>query len=341
MRKPWTYQRKNRPGWYVGWYDNTGKRRSKNLPNKSLADRHARRIEHRINEEIFVNPIAVPWDDMVTEYLEYKKSVQGLSHNTLRQIETVLKQFRQLHGPVVSTKIDQRLVNQFVANRLETAAKTTVNKDIRNLHAFIRWAVKSRYMGASANKIEWPVQKESKRPVKSLTEKQLANLLIAAKSYQQYGDAWYIRILLAVSSGLRQGDIERLRISDIDFESSTINTFSQKTGKGMTDRPLHPVVVAKLTEYIQNIPAGQDRLFTDIYIHRKWARIRKKAGLPTLKFHSLRKTFGSFVAQAGFSTSVVQGLLEHSTGTLTQEIYLNVRPVYRQAIEAIPLPKSL
>jgi len=37
-----------------------------------------------------------------------------------------------------------------------------------------------------------------------------------------------------------------------------------------------------------------------------------KAGLTDLKFHDLRKTFGSLLAQNGVSTAVTQKLLEHS-----------------------------
>ena len=340
MRKPWIYQRKNRPGWYVGWYDSAGKKRSKRCPNKSLADRFARRIEHQLNEDLYPDPIATQWDDLVSEYLNYKETVRSLAGDSLRSIKITLKQFKQLHGPVVSTRLNQRLLNVFIAHRLKsTGSKATVNKDMRNLRAFVRWSVKNHYMGREAAKIDWLMQKEPKRPAKALTKKQLTNLLIAAKKYRRYGDAWYIRVLLAVSSGLRKGDIERLRFSDIDFESSTVNTFSQKTGKGMANRPLHPIAVAELSRYLQSIPEGRDNLFKDKFTSGKWGRIRKAARLPNFKFHDLRKTFGSFILQAGFSTSVAQNLLEHSTARLTHEIYADVEPVYRKAIESIPLPE--
>ena len=82
---------------------------------------------------------------------------------------------------------------------------------------------------------------------------------------------------------------------------------------------------------------GQDKLFTDRFTSGKWKRIRNNAGLPTLTFHDLRKTFASHVAQAGFSTSVVQDLLEHSTPNLTHEVYTDINPVRRKAVESIPL----
>ena len=338
MRKAWVYQRKNRPGWYVGWYDSAGKKHSKRCPNKSLADRFARRIEHQYNEDLYPDPVAAQWDALVAEYLEYKETVRSLASESLRSIRTTLTQFKELHGPVLSTKIDQRLINAFIAHRLKsTGSKSTVNKDLRNLRAFVRWSAKNRYMGIQAAKIEWLMQKEPKRIVKALTKKQLTNLLIAAKKYQRYGDAWYIRVLLAASSGLRREDIERLKFSDIDFETSSINTFSKKTGKGMANRPMHPIAVTALSKYLESVPEGQSNLFVDKFTSGKWYRIRNAARLPSLKFHNLRICFASFVAQAGFSTSVAQGLLEHSTSKLTHDVYTDVDPVYRKAIESIPL----
>jgi len=334
MRKPWVYNRKKRPGWYVGWYDTTGRRRSKMLPNKSLAERFARRMEFQLNEDIYLDPISLEWDRLVREYLDHKQFVQSLASESLRSIAGTLEQFKALHGPVISTKLDQRLVNEFIAHRLKTTKKPTVNKDIRNLRTFVRWAVKNRYMGSQAAKIEWITQKEAKRPVKSLSPAQVNDLLIAAR---RYSEAWYVRVLLAISSGVRRGDIERLKLSDIDFRAETISTFSQKTGKGMPDRPLHSVAVAALSRYVQTWPEGQEKLFADKFTSGKWERIRNNAGLPDLKFHDLRKTFASLIAQAGFGSDVTQDLLEHSTGKLTHDVYVNVKPIYRKAIESIPI----
>ncbi len=59
--------------------------------------------------------------------------------------------------------------------------------------------------------------------------------------------------------------------------------------------------------------------------------------MPKLKFHELRKTFASLLAQRGVSTAVTQRLLEHSTPRLTNEVYTNVDPVLRQAVCLLPV----
>jgi len=63
---------------------------------------------------------------------------------------------------------------------------------------------------------------------------------------------------------------------------------------------------------------------------------RKKLGMDDSKFHDLRKTFGSVLAQNGVSTTIIQKLLEHSSSDLTNKVHMNVDTVLRQAIDTIP-----
>ncbi len=65
------------------------------------------------------------------------------------------------------------------------------------------------------------------------------------------------------------------------------------------------------------------------------------AGLVDLKFHDLRRTFCSLLAQNGVSTAVTQRLLEHSSPNLTNKVYTNVDPVLRHAVEQLPVGKWL
>jgi integrase len=95
--------------------------------------------------------------------------------------------------------------------------------------------------------------------------------------------------------GLRLGDIESLKINDIDFEKNSINTKSRKTRKSMASRPVPMEVVKELSRYISRIKVGQERLFKDNFSHKRWKKICKGAGLADFKFHDLRKTFSSMV----------------------------------------------
>jgi len=144
-----------------------------------------------------------------------------------------------------------------------------------------------------------------------------------------------MRILLASGKGLRRGDIELWRVSDIDYENSYVTTRSKKTRKSMGSRSVPVPMMAELKKYVSGLDAEQEKIFNDNFSRYRWDKIRHKLGLDDFKFHDLRKTFGSVLAQNGVSTAVTQKLLEHSSPDLTNNVYTNVDPVLRHAVDQI------
>ncbi len=109
----------------------------------------------------------------------------------------------------------------------------------------------------------------------------------------------------------------------------------------MASRPVSAEIMAELSKYVYGLDVSQEKLFTTIFNHRIWRKVCKNAGLADLKFHDLRKTFCSLLAQNGVSTAVTQRLLEHSSPTLTNKVYTNVDPVLRHSINQLPVRQWL
>jgi integrase len=109
----------------------------------------------------------------------------------------------------------------------------------------------------------------------------------------------------------------------------------------MASRPVSVEVISELSKYVCKLDVGQEKLFRPKFNHRKWRKICEEAELADLKFHDLRKTFCSLLAQNGVSTAVAQRLLEHSSPNLTNKIYTNVDPVLRQSVNKLPIEKWL
>ena len=194
-------------------------------------------------------------------------------------------------------------------------------------------------MGPEVISIRWTEywQTQVKRKPRTLTVPEFSALLKPARDI--HGMPWVLRIMLAVVTGLRQQDIDRLTVEDI--MSNRIAAMNRKAHKFDEGRPMHDTAAKLLRKYIEKLPTGQVRLWPDKYHHDKWGTIKERAGLPRLKFHALRASCASFVLQKGFSTSVAQDLLDHSTPILTHEIYANLQPVYQDAVNAIPLDEAL
>jgi len=332
MKKPWVYKRKSIKGYWVGWYEG-GKRKSKALPTKALAE-HFRHIKYtQLNSDVFTSVVDFDWRQMTEKYRQCKQ-VEGLVDASIYEVLLTLRHFKRIIGPNSSKEITQQNLDAFVLKRSEEVGKNTLNKDIRNISAFLNWAAKNRYVasGLEVKKVKVP-----QKPVTALFPQQVRDLVKLVSEYPTLR----LRVLLAVTTGLRRGDIEAIRIRDIHFDRNTITTRNRKANKATAERPVPEQITTELSNYVATLPDGQELLFADRFSPKKWAKMRRKAGLPDLKFHDLRKTFASMLAQRGVSTAVTQRLLEHSTPQLTNQVYTNVDPVLRQAINLLPVAEWL
>jgi len=227
----------------VGWYE-SGKRKSKALPTKELAE-HYKQIKYtQLNSDVFTGTVSVGWEQMVSEYTEAKK-IQGVTEGTLYEHVLSLRNFARLEGKCNSKQITQNVIDDFILKRGPEVKRATPNKDIRNLKTFTRWCRKNRYLNGQ---LEIKELKLEERPVKSLNNTQVKKLLKSAQSYR----SMQVRILLALGTGLRRGDIESLKISDIDFENNYIATTSKKTKKCMPSRPVSAEIIDLLAKYVRS-----------------------------------------------------------------------------------------
>jgi integrase len=299
-------------GRYIGWYE-SGKRKTKAIPSKALAE-HFRQIKYtQLNSDVFTGTVTIDWNQIRNEY-EHSKKVAGVVEDSLYEVALTLRHFERLVGKCNSKQITQNAIDKYILERGKEVIRSTVNKDIRNLRAFINWCRENRYVNGELKIREL---KEDERPVKSLSNTQIKKLLSTSKRHKTLR----MRILLALGTGLRLGDIDSIGVSDIDFENNSVTTRSKKTRKSMGS----------------GLDAKQENIFNNNFSRYTWKKIRHKLGLDDFKFHDLRKTFGSVLAQKGTSTVVIQKLLEHSSPDLTNKVYTNVDPVLRHAVDQIPV----
>jgi len=199
MRKVWIYKRKGAKGWWVGWYEG-GIRKAKALPAKVLAE-HYRQLKYaQLNSDVFAGTLTVTWSQMIQEY-ENSKKVRGNQAGSIYEASLTLRHFERLVGKCNSKQPNQYAIDQFILKRQNEIKRSTVNKDIRNLKAFVNWCRENRYVNGD---IKLKLLKEDEKPVKALRHAQVKKLLLQARRYP----SMHMRILLALATGLRHGDIE-------------------------------------------------------------------------------------------------------------------------------------
>jgi site-specific recombinase XerD len=87
----------------------------------------------------------------------------------------------------------QNAIDKYILERGKEVIRSTLTKDIRNLRAFINWCRENRYVNGD---IKVKELKEDERPVKSLSNTQIKNLLSTAKRHK----TMWMRILLALGT---------------------------------------------------------------------------------------------------------------------------------------------
>jgi integrase len=141
--------------------------------------------------------------------------------------------------------------------------------------------------------------------------------------------------LTAAFTGLRLGELLALRVRDVDFEAEAIRVMGSvdilagvgtpKSGRGRTV-PMVPEVAQVLARILQRehftgaddfVFAGETGRYLDgSALRRRYKAAQKRAGLPEIRFHDLRHTFGSLAIRE-LGTLEVQHLMGHADSRTT------------------------
>ena len=180
-----------------------------------------------------------------------------------------------------------------------------------------------------------PVKVDNQK-TEDLTQEQLMNLLKAIDDSTDMEAANIMR--LALFTGMRRGEMFKLKWNDIDFQRGFISIRNPKGGVSQKI-PLneqarhvlenHPKTEVtrndkkEISEYVFLRPDGEP--FTDI--RRRINPIKEAAGLPAdfRPLHGLRHTYASMLASSGkVDLYTLQKLLTHKSPVMTQR-YAHLR----------------
>lgn len=236
---------------------------------------------------------------------------------------------------------------------------------VRKAHQILRTALQQavRWQMLRTNPAAAVDPPKVRRPeMTALTAQQTAQLLAVAE-----GDRLYVPVLVAVSSGLRRGELLGLRWRDLDLETGiltvqqaletnqdgSVGFKSPKTPRSRRSLPLGPTTVAALRRHRVaqdelRLAAGPSYCDYDLVFAqpggRAWrpsafsvafGRLVRKSGLPHVRLHDLRHSHASQLLSQGVNVKVVSERLGHSSVAITLDVYAHTVPTMQaQAIEA-------
>lgn len=158
---------------------------------------------------------------------------------------------------------------------------------------------------------------------------------------------WYLLPFarLALLTGMRAGELLNLQVADVDFRRSLVfirePKWRQDTRKteGLTVSAEALSIFRALCRKAKGGRLfwyeGRERTPLVCVVSNLFRRHARKAGLTSLKPHSLRHTFGTRLGEAGCDAYEIRKLMGHSSITTTQ-VYVHPRaPRLREAVEAV------
>lgn len=180
------------------------------------------------------------------------------------------------------------------------------------------------------------------KPSRILSPDQMRTLI-----EQVRGDPLEALWLLAIFTGMRQGEILGLRWQDVFLAGSslTVNTSLwwrpgkngrepvltiPKTARSQRTISLHPAVVEALREHQKReMFTSKDGLvfhrngiaLEPSSVYRALHRHLKAANLPTITFHQIRHSAASMLLASGMDVTAVSDLLGHATPYVTLAVY--------------------
>jgi integrase len=298
--------------------------------------------------------LTTPYQTMqqfLTQWLETHRS-----HVRVRTYERY-EQFVRLYlipaiGHVQMQKLTAIQINNLYASLGKRLSSSTLNTLHMMLHKAledaVRWGLIVRNVSDAVS-----APRREHYEIHSLTLEQAQQLLAAAK-----GDSLEALWMLALTTGMRRGEILALKWQDISFAQSMLQvrrSFTRAPGnryietEPKTQKSKRSIMLASVTvetlkqhrvrQLEAKLQAGPDWIDNDLvfctslgtpinpnWVLERFKKLLQKAALSHMRFHDLRHSAATLLLSLGVHPKIVQELLGHNRIQETMDTYSHVLP---------------
>lgn len=326
--------------------------KKRGFKTKQEAHKAMLELEQSLTLGTYIQPNKILYKEYLLErFLEDKMTkVKKQTLNTYRWI--VEKHIIPAIGDVELTKLNPIII-QGLYNKL-TKEKALSDENIQKVHTLIndslkkaeKWGLIARNPAALVDR-----PKAEKKEITVWDVEEVRQFLKYAKKSGRY----YIAFLLALTTGMRQGEILGLRWKDVDFENGCVRitqTLSSdgkdllpytktKSGSRTIDLPEKTVIALKKHWLFIRGEREEAKSYKNLdlvvctglgtpthksNIRRVFKSIIKKAEVPKIRFHDMRHTHATLLLLQGVNPKIVSERLGHADVRITLDTYSHLLP---------------
>jgi len=235
------------------------------------------------------------------------------------------KYLRPMYGDKTPSELHQLDIDRLRIELLKIKAPQTVKHVLGLLKRLCNFGVKKQLCEGIGFKIEMP--RVDNQRTEDLSPDELKNLLDAMEASPDVTAATFMK--MALFTGMRRGELMKLRWRDVDFDRRFIHILNPKGGVSVKI-PLND----QARKILENHPKTSDYVFArnnglpfTNAINKRVRAIKEAAGLPNdfRPLHGLRHAYASMLASSGqVDMYTLQKLLTHKSPLMTQR-YAHLR----------------
>ena len=209
-------------------------------------------------------------------------------------------------------------INEAISTLPSHFKNATINRYISAISVVFSYAC--RQYGLHTNAVRnIPSLPENNERIRFLSEAERTRLFSSCRASQW--DKLYLLVLLAITTGARKGELTKLGWGDIDFDRRTAYVATTKNGQPKV-LPLTDSVIRELqlfdTKDNTLIFASKVKEEVAYCFTKPWKKALEDADIKDFRFHDLRHSCASYLAQSGASLLEIADVLGHKQISVTK-----------------------
>lgn len=289
---------------------------------------------------------------------EIQPKVRERTYQTYQQ--TVTRDLLPSLGKITLQKLTSWHIQELYQQKhQQQVAPSTIYKIHRTLHHALNDAVKLGHVLRNVGQfVELPPMAKRERVIQALTFEQARKLLATAQD-----DPLEALYVLALTTGMRQGELLALKWSDLDLTYGKLQvqrtlirvsggqaivaepkTATSRRCIHLTQRAIEVIIRHQQKQHLllkkgttskrrpewvfcdtQGVPLRAANM-----VRQSFQPLLAKAGLPHMRFHDLRHSTATLLLTLGVHPKIVQELLGHSQIFVTLDIYSHILPTLQK-----------